>query len=500
MGEHLEGVPVSLWTATSASTNYPSLDTAVDVDVAVIGGGIAGLTAALALKRAGRSVAVLEAARVGTGVTGNTTGKVTSLHRLVYTELVTRHDSQTALSYGMANEAAIEHVARTVRDEGLDCGFRRVSNYTYATSADTLELVQKEAVLAGKLGLPATFTTEVPLPFAVKGAVKFEGQAQIHALKYVQGLARAVAGDGCSVFENTSVVAFRDGSPAVIDAGQGAVRAHDIIVATNLPFGDQGVFADRCSPHRSYIVAARMASPPLDATFVSVDDPMRSILTIELDGTSFVLVGGEGHPASENADSTERYLRLSAFARDRLRAGEIMFRWSTQDAMPADGLPYVGLMAPESEHVYVITGLRKWGLTNGTAAALILRDKLIGRQNRWAAVFDSTRPGTDTAAAPSVEASLTPRDATLPATASSGPDVAPGEGKVVDIDGAKTAVYVSTAGEVHAVSAVCTHLGCTVEFNPGDVTWDCPCHGSRFGTDGTVIQGPATRNLAARPL
>ncbi|MDR6504835.1 FAD-dependent oxidoreductase [Arthrobacter oryzae] len=506
MSEQPAGKFASLWAATSASTGYAALDADVEVDVAVIGGGIAGLTAALALKRAGQTVAVLEAARVGTGVTGNTTGKVTSLHRLAYTELAGRHGAGTARMYGEANQAAIQHVAATVAEEGIDCGFRRVSNYTYAESEATLDLVREEAALAASLGLPASFTTDVPLPFEVKGAVRFDDQAQIHALRYVQGLARAVDGEGSFIFEESPATGFRDGSPAVVDTERGSVRAREIIVATNMPIEDKGIFDERCYLHRSYIVAGRTALPPLDSTFLSADQPMRSILTIDLDGTSYVLAGGEGHPASERTDSAERYRRLSGFARDRLGVDEIAYRWSTQDAMPADGLPYVGQMSPESRHIHVITGLRKWGLTNGTAAALILRDTLCGRPNPWAAVFDSTRVSeiTPDAAATDAAPAVT-EDVTETAPASSGAvpsrsDLVRGAGNVVDVDGAKTAVYVGPTGNVSAVSAVCTHLGCTVEFNPADVTWDCPCHGSRFSTDGTVIQGPATRNLAAGTL
>lgn len=515
MSEQPAGKFVSLWAATSASTSYGALNADLDVDVAVIGGGIAGLTAALALKRAGQTVAVLEAARVATGVTGNTTGKVTSLHRLAYTEVAGRHGVEAARIYGEANEAAIQHVAGTVAEEGIDCGFRRVSNYTYTESEATLDLVREEAALAARLGLPASFTTEVPLPFAVRGAVRFDDQAQIHALRYVQGLARAVDGDGSFVFEESPATGFRDGSPAVVDTERGSIRAREIILATNMPIGDRGIFDERCYLHRSYIVAARSDHPPLDSTFLRADEPMRSILTIGLDGTSYVLAGGEGHPASERSDSAERYRRLSSFARDRLGADEIVFRWSTQDAMPADGLPFVGPLSPESRHVHVITGLRKWGLTNGTAAALILRDTLCGRHNPWAAVFDSTRvlesrsfESTGAVRAPDAAPAVA-EDVTEPAPVPTGAgpvrsdlvpgNQVPGEGSVVDVDGAKTAVYVGPAGDIHSVSAVCTHLGCTVEFNPADVTWDCPCHGSRFSTDGTVIQGPATRNLASGP-
>ena len=361
MSEMLQGRAVSLWLATAAGTGYPSLRTDLDVDIAVIGGGVAGLTAALALKRAGQSVAVIEAARVGTGVTGHTTGKVTSLHRLVYTELAGRHGPDTARRYGQANQAAVEHIARVVSDEGIDCGFRRVPNFTYAETDEALDLVRGEAALAARLGLPSAFTEDVPLPFAVKGAVRFDNQVQIHAVRYVQGLARAVDGGGSFVFEESRALALRDGSPAVVETERGSLRARDVIVATNVPFGDQGSFAERSILHRSYVVASRAGSPQLEGTYISVDEPMRSILAVEIDGASYVLAGGEGHRPEDSGDTAERYRRLTAFSRDRLGTSEPVFRWSTQDSISVDGLPYVGLMSPNSAHIHVITGLRKWG-------------------------------------------------------------------------------------------------------------------------------------------
>lgn len=500
--ERPEGEPVSLWVATAGTTDYPVLSGDTEVDVAVIGAGIAGLTAALALKRAGHSVAVIEAARVGTGVTGHTTGKVTSLHRLPYNQLVRSHGTDTARIYGQANEAAIGHVARVVAEEGIDCDFRRVVNYTYAESADTLELVRAEAALAARLGLPATFTPDVPLPFPVKGAVRFDGQAQIHAVKYLQGLARAVNGEGSFVFEGTRAQRVRDGSPSVVDTERGTVRARDIIVATNVPFGGQGLFDIRCHPHRSYLVAGRVDTPPLDAAFISADEPLRSILTVSVGGKSYVLAGGEGHRVSEAGDTAGRYRRLAAFAHDRLGVGEIAYRWSTQDGIPLDGLPYAGLMTPTAKHVYVITGLRKWGLSNGTAAALILTDTLSGRENPWAAVFNSNRITPVASARRFVKENIKTVAAVLAGKLSGRPGHAalvPGQGTVIKVKGESTAVYKDADGQVHAVSAICTHLGCTVGFNPSDATWDCPCHGSRYATDGTVIQGPASKNLPPGP-
>ncbi|WP_245827936.1 FAD-dependent oxidoreductase [Sinomonas mesophila] len=472
--------------------------------MAVIGAGIAGLTAALALKRAGRTVAVIEAARVGTGVTGHTTGKITSLHRQVYTGLARSHGTNAARTYGEANEAAIDHVAHVVVDEGIDCDFRRVANYTYAESDDALELVRAEASLAARLGLPSTFTTDVPLPFPVKGAIRFDGQAQIHPVKYLQGLARAVNGEGSFVFEDTRAHQVHDGSPGMVDAEHGTVHAHDVIVATNVPFGGHGLFYLRCHPHRSYIVAGRGDTSTLDATFISADEPLRSILTVNVGGTSYVLAGGEGHRVSEAEDTAGRYRRLAAFAHDRLGVGEVDYRWSTQDGMPLDGLPYVGLMSPLAKHVYVITGLRKWGLSNGTAAALILADTLSGQENRWARVFNSNRITPKASANRFIRENVKTTMAVLVGKLSGRPGhqvlaLAPGAGAVINVGGQETAVYKDEGGQVHTLSATCSHLGCTVGFNPSDNTWDCPCHGSRFATDGTVIQGPAAKNLPPGP-
>ncbi|WP_427007828.1 Rieske 2Fe-2S domain-containing protein [Pseudarthrobacter sp. H2] len=285
-------------------------------------------------------------------------------------------------------------------------------------------------------------------------------------------------------------MALRDGPPVIVETERGSLRARDVIVATNVPFGDGGFFDRRSVLHRSYLVASRAGSAPLEGTYISVDEPMRSILAIEVDGAAYVLAGGEGHPAEETVDSAGCYRRLAAFSRDRLGAGEPVFRWSTQDGIPVDGLPFVGRMPPSAAHIHVITGLRKWGLSNGTAGALILADALCGRENPWARVFDSRRDTPVPSAARSVEGRF-PRVVTaMPA---------PGEGAVVELDGEKIAVYAEPAGQLRAYSAICTHLGCTVEFNPAEVTWDCPCHGSRFSTDGSVIQGPATRHLAPRP-
>lgn len=502
--QHAQGAEAaaSLWLETAPVTRYPALEGDIEADVAVVGGGIAGLTAALELKRRGFTVVLIEAARVGTGVTGNTTGKVTSLHRLAYTEIAAAHGLDAARLYGEANEAAIAHIAATVQAEGIDCGFRRVANYTWAGGEDALARVRGEADLARELGLPASYTTEVPLPFPARGAIRFDRQAQLHAVRYLQGLARALDGDRGTVFEQSPVRGIRDGMPALVETSGGRIRARDVVVATNLPIGDHGRFAELCRLHRSYIVACPATGLSGDATFISADEPMRSLLTARVDGTDYVLVGGEGHPVPGGGASGERFRRLAAYAMELLGAGEPAYEWSTQDCMPSDGLPFAGPIFPGAQHVHVITGLRKWGLTNGTAAAMVVADAVSGLRSPWAGLFDSSR---DVSPGPRREGAAGERTAEAEShsrspSAAGLPQLERGRGTVVDLDGEPTAVYADHAGALHALSAVCTHLGCTVEFNPDKSTWDCPCHGSRFSLEGSPIRGPATTPLEQRTL
>jgi glycine/D-amino acid oxidase-like deaminating enzyme/nitrite reductase/ring-hydroxylating ferredoxin subunit len=508
----LAGKAVSLWVDTAPKTGYPALEADVEVDVAVVGGGIAGLTAALLLKRAGRSVAVLEAGRVGTGVTGHTTGKVTSLHRLIYRELRGSFGTEGARAYGEANQAAIERVSDLVEAEGIECDFLRTPNYTYVESKRRVEPVREEAALARELGLPASYTNDVPLPFAVAGAVRFEAQAQLHAGRYLIGLARAVDGDGGHVFEQTRALGVKDGSPCVVRAASGAVRAREVIVATNIPFLDRGLYFARCHPQRSYLVAGAVEAELPEGMFISADEPLRSILPYRLGEERLMLVGGEGHRAGRGGGAEERYRTLATYARERLGVESIAYRWATQDTISLDGVPYAGRLTPLSKHIHVVTGLRKWGLSNGTVAAMVVADAILGRENPWAGLFDPNRVKLRASAKRFAVENLLAGTTLLgdllgrlpKGPLSRGPaslrDLGPGDGAVVDQKGEKVAVSEDDTGRRHAVSAVCTHLGCLVDWNSAEGTWDCPCHGSRFDQAGNVIQGPAVEDLPGRTV
>jgi glycine/D-amino acid oxidase-like deaminating enzyme/nitrite reductase/ring-hydroxylating ferredoxin subunit len=495
---------ISLWVDTAPGTSYPRLHEEVEVDFVVIGGGIAGLTAALLLKRAGAEVAVLEAGRVGTGVTGHTTGKVSSLHRLVYRELRRSFGEEGARVYGQANQAAIERVAALVEEEAIECDFWRVDNFTYAETDATRARVEEEASVARSLGLPAAYVDSLPLPFTVRGAVRFSDQGQLHATKYLVGLARAVEGEGGHVFEESPATGFAGGERCTVAVGEGRVRAKAAIVATNFPFLDRGLFFARCHMHRSYLTALRIAGELPAGAFISADEPLRSLMSHGTGDDGLLLVGGEGHPAVETVDGPERYGRLEAWARERFPVSSIEYRWSTQDAVSVDGVPYIGRLTPFSRNLYVATGFRKWGLSNGTVAGEILADRLLGRRNPWATVFDSNRLKPRASARRFVRENLRSgarllRERLAP-TETSLPELARGKGTVLELGGEKVAAYKDDEGKVQAVSAVCTHAGCLVGWNAPDRTWDCPCHGSRFDYTGRVIQGPAVEDLTGRAV
>jgi glycine/D-amino acid oxidase-like deaminating enzyme/nitrite reductase/ring-hydroxylating ferredoxin subunit len=495
------GKHASLWLETSADPSYPALARDIAVDVAVIGAGITGVTTALLLKRGGARVAVLEAGRVCEGTTGYTTAKVSSLQALTYTRLASRFGEEGARVYAGANEGGLERIAAFVDEYEIDCDFRRKPNFTYAGSRDGLRDVEREMEAARTAGLPVTFTDRLDLPYPVAGAIGLADQAELHPRRYVLALAQAVAGEGSHVFEHTRALAVDQGSPSTVTANGRTITADAVIVATGMPILDRGLFFARETPVRSYIVAVR-APWRAQGMYISADEPTRSVRTHPVGDDELVLVGGESHkPGTGNPRAS--YERLERFAREHFDPGEVAFRWSSQDYVPVDGMPYVGRLWPFSDRVLTATGFKKWGLANGTAAAMMLSDRVLGRENPWAATFDPMRV-KPVAAAPSMFKEGLQDGFYFFADRlrkRSRADAVPrGEGRIVGSGRAQKAVYRDESGALRAVSARCTHLGCIVSWNAAEHTWDCPCHGSRFDVDGAVVQGPAVKPLPpARP-
>ena len=490
----------SLWVATTPLGSYPALSGDDRADVIVVGAGITGLTTARLLTDQGASVIVIDAGPVCAGATGYTTAKITSLHGLVYGGLVDRFGVDRARLYGQANEAAIGAIAGFVDGDGIDCGFERRAHVAYTTDHGSADSVAREAELAAGLGLPASSFEPPELPFDVAAAVRFENQAQFHPRAYCLGLAGSITERSGRIYQHTRALDI-DGEARVVVTDRGRLHGDSIVVATHLPIKKMGAYFARTEPWRSYALAVDVAGAVPHDMYISVDSPTRSLRT----AGDHLIVGGEGHRVGDDHDTAEHYAALERWAREHFGVQRIAYRWSAQDWSAADGVPYIGRAAGRDEGIYVATAFRKWGMTHGTVAGIVISDLIAGRDNPWLGVFDATRFAPRQSLKGVISENLhvlrrlvgdrigTGGRATLDA-------LRPGDGAVVRVNGETVAAFRDDDGTVRAVSPACTHLGCRVTFNPAERTWDCPCHGSRFATDGTVIEGPAVDDLDDRDI
>lgn len=497
----LPGVQTSYWIESAAAPARPAASGGQTVDVAVIGGGIVGLIAADLLKKAGLTVAVIERDRILEGVTGHTTAKVTAGHGVKYSELLSSFGEDGARTYAASNTAALEYIALLVETDGIDCEFARKDNYIYADSDDDLEKVRAEAEASARAGLPAEFVSETPLPWPVAGAVRQRNQAQFHPRKFLLHLAQSVDGDGSFVWEQTTATSVDEGAPCRVETDHGTIAARDVIIATHLPFLDRGMYFSKVHPHREHVITARVAaSAAPDGMFISAGSPTRSVRATPYRDDALLIIAGEGHKTGEETDTGERYRRLQAWASEHFDVLSFEHRWSTQDNFSIDGVPYIGKYSRTSDHLYTATGFSAWGMTGGTVAGMLLSDAILGRENPWASLYDSNRVKPAAGAKDFVKENVKVAahfvgDRIKAHDGTSVEELQPGDAAVIGKGAGAVAAYRDPDGTLHAVSAVCTHMGCLVAWNAGETSWDCPCHGSRFSCDGAVLHGPAVQPL-----
>lgn len=499
----------SYWMVSTETPGHPVLDDDITVDVAVVGGGIAGLSVASELARTGRSVAVLEAGGIGAGVTGGTTAKVSVLHGAIYHHLADKLGDETAETYAASQWAALEHVAETVERLGVDCELERQPAFVYTESAAEADMLRREADAARRAGLPVTFTRDTGLPFSVEGAVRVEDQLAFHPRKYLRALAQEYVDQGGLIFENTRVTDLDEGTPCTLTTDEGRrVSALDVVVATNYPIFDRAMMFSRLTPKREFAVAGVVDdTDDPRAMYVSAGSDTRSLRGAPYgDRRLLIATGAPFTPGDPKAP--ERLDELCSWLTDRFPVDEIRFSWAAQDNHSGDKVPFIGPLHPGARHTWVVTGFAAWGMTSGVLSGLLLRDLIDGRPQPWSRIYDPRRvhPALEaktllSSGARSVAGLAGNAGARMKARLRrvvSADDLAPGQAGIVSSPEGDWATYVDDEGAVHSVSPTCTHLGCLVSFSQVEKAWECPCHGSRFGLDGAVLQGPATRPLKRR--
>lgn len=506
----------SVWMATGAVPESGPLRADIQVDVCVIGAGIAGLTTAYLLAREGKLVAVLDDGPVASGNTQFSTAHLSNVLDTGYTRLERLHGPQGARGAAASHAAAIDRIASIVRLESILCDFSRVDGYLFSPPGKSPGFLDEELEAAKRARVWGVEQLKrAPLDhFDTGPCLRFPGQAQFHPVRYAAGLVRAILRDGGRIFSDTHATAIEGGGPARVYTGAGpVVTADEIIMATNTPVAGRFVIHSKQAPYLSYVIGALVPRGSVrQALYWDTAEPYHYVRVQPLSpshlwpsdqnlGTHEVLlVGGEDHKTGQASDQADRYDRLETWARERFPMIEsVRFRWCGQIMQPVDGLGFIGRNPLDAPNVYVATGDSGNGMTHGTLAGMILTDLIMGRRNEWASLYDPSRK-TLKASARFVRENinvvrqyagwLTPGDV------GSVDDLAPDTGAVIRRGLTKIAVYRDARGTLHQRSAVCPHLGAIVTWNQADRTFDCPCYGSRFDCFGKVINGPANRDLA----
>jgi glycine/D-amino acid oxidase-like deaminating enzyme/nitrite reductase/ring-hydroxylating ferredoxin subunit len=493
---------VSVWQDRHPHPAPEAVSLSGSCDVAVVGGGLTGVTTALLLAREGRSVTVLEARHVGSGTTGRSTAKLSLLQGTQLSRISRRHGFESVRKYVQANLEGLAWVREFAEVHGVDVQHRPA--YTFATTTRGADAARREGDIASRAGLPVTWLDGLDLPFATTGAVRLADQLQVDPLDLVAALAQQAVEHGVRIVEGTRVRKVTGRHPATVVTDVGSVEAATVVLATNTPILDRGGFFARVSPARSYGMAFRTPEPMVDGMYLSADKPTRSLRDAPDSEGSLLLVGGNGHTTGRGGSEEDRLDDLRAWTAAYFPKAEETHAWSAQDYVPHHALPYAGPLLPGTEDLLVAGGYSKWGMTNGVAAALALSGRLLGGHMAWAEAFEPWRshelPGLLDSAGMNASVGLEMaagwvRPVLRPGV---GAAAAEGEGSVrFDHVGSPSAVARSDGAE-HRVSAVCTHLGGVVRWNDAEHSWDCPLHGSRFDVDGEVLDGPATCGLARR--
>ena len=475
----------------------------ISVDVAIVGGGITGITAGYLLQKEGLKVAILEADNLLNGTTGHTTAKVTAQHGLIYDELIQHFGEDHAKRYYQSADQSLQFIKNLIQEKNIECDFSQEDAYIFATSELYKNKIQKEAEAYQKLGIAGELASSIPFEIEIKTALSMKNQAQFHPLKYFKQLVLDFVEAGGAVYEATTASDIEeDGDyPKVMTRDGHRVACKHVIIASHFPFFDKkGLYFARMYPERSYAIGIKAKKPYPGGMYVSVDDPIRSLRYTPINGENLIIIGGENHKAGHGPDTLEHYEALAQFAEKTVGIEDFKYRWSTQDLVTLDKLPYIGPITAEKPHILLATGYRKWGMTNGTTAAQLLADTILEKENPYRDLFSPSRglqadPSLKSAISYNIDVAGQLIKGKIDVPNKNPETLKEDEGSVVIVSGKRAGAYRDLEGQLHIVDTTCTHMGCECEWNSGDRTWDCPCHGSRYTYDGNVIEGPTKKPL-----
>lgn len=493
----------SLWIEnTKNSTKFPKLEKDIETEVCVIGAGLFGLTTSYYLSKNNIKVVVVEAEKeIGIKASGNTTGKITSQHGIFYDHLIQDYGEKFAQKYLEANEKAITNIKNIIDENNIECDFSWQDNYVYAIKQDEVEKIKNEVKAVKKLGGEAELVTKTELPFTVQAAIKRPKQAQFDARKYMLGLANKIINQDGKIYTDTRVQDIaKNGKEYVLITKDANIKAKKVVMATHYPFiSAPGFYFLKMYQSTSYGLAVDTKTDLFEGMYINVEPPIYSFRTATHNGKKVLVVVGADHKTGETIENDNNYAILEKKVKELYPQSEILFRWNTEDCIGLDKIPYIGEFSSIMPNVYVGTGFKKWGITSSNVAANMVVDKILGKTNKYANIFNSKRLKPiknrwemqnmlkQTVLSFALEKSEIP--------IGSIEQIQNDNAAIININGTNVGIYKDTSGNIFSIKPVCSHLGCTLTWNNLDKTWDCPCHGSRFDYMGNNIYNPANKGL-----
>ena len=474
----------SIWDESCKFDKREELKGDIKTDVLIVGAGITGILIGYFLKKSGRDVVLIDKAEIASGNTKNTTAKITSQHDLIYNTLIKEFGEEKAKQYADANELAIRKYKQIIEERKIDCDFKEVPAYIY--SLNEVDKIIKEVEAAKKLGIEAEFIEKIDIPLDVKGAIKFNNQAQFNPLKFLKDISKELV-----IYENTRAIKIEE---SLVSTDKGNIEANHIVIATHYPIMNApGYYFMKMHQERSYVIALENAEC-IKGMYIDYEKQGYSFRSYK----GLLLLGGISQRTGENENGGS-YDELRKFAKDIYPNSKEKYHWSAQDCITIDGIPYIGRYSNSTPNIYVATGFNKWGMTSAMVSAMIISDFILGNENKFSEIFSPKRfdlsLSINNIANDLVETAKNFIAQKISIPSSEIEHIKNGHAGIVEYNGQKVGVYKDKQGKEFIVSTKCAHLGCELHWNADELTWDCPCHGSRFDYRGKLIDSPAVNNI-----
>lgn len=492
---------VSYWNKTAEKENYPPLEKSLKTDILIVGAGITGITCAYCLAQKGFEPVVIEAGGLCDGTTGNTTGKITIQHGIIYSAIAKKHGMDFAKGYAESQAGALNFIRKTVEEHGIGCQLANNSAYLYASSEEDFGTLKEEYETAKDLGIDSKLHGNAEFPEGSFGSLEFRNQAVFHPVRYVGGLAKAAVAGGAKIFCGTKAVKVEyDGEISTIYCENDIViQARHLVQATQYPIYDgPTVFFTRLYAKRDYGIAVSAERDWPDGSYINTGEPTRSIRTHVENGERVLIVVGESHATARGEDNTELHFEnLARFAEQIAGKNRILAKWSAQDYDTPDQIPYIGRLSDHC-NIYVAAGFKRWGLTTGTLAGNMISEIIAGGHCRYEEIYSRKRGDYSSSLGKTISEVFGPVGELIKSKFEKTEgleNLKQGEGRVISFDGRKAGIYRDYDDTVTVLDISCTHMTTELNFNSAEKTWDCPAHGGRYATDGKLLEGPPKNPL-----